>query len=94
MKDLHFNKGMKNKINYLLGDAGWATLKIVTDSKTFEFDISYLYDSLSELSSSAVKLNGSVSNYSVSFMSEPGTFKMDLIKNKKNRICKRNRQMA
>ncbi|MCL6293532.1 hypothetical protein [Jejuia spongiicola] len=60
-------------IEYKITGAGWATVKISNNEKTVTMDVSYLYDSLKELTQSAIDIKTKQMR-KVLFMEEPGEF--------------------
>lgn len=62
-------------IEYILKNAGWATVKIGNGTTHKKFDVSYLHDSLKELGISAIKIRNNPEQ-SVIFMEEPGEIKL------------------
>lgn len=73
------------ELNYILEDAGWAILEINNGEKIIKLDISYLHDSLKNLSESAIELKIKKEKF-VIFMNEPGEHWLILKKNEKNEI--------
>jgi len=69
---------MTISIQYILGDAGWASLKLSNDEKQFETAVSYLHDSLGDLAKLAVQINNGESDLTALFMAEPGEFRLNL----------------
>lgn len=68
----------KPKLIYELQNAGWAALKIDDGNRTFQYSVSYLYDSLCELSVTTVQLVKEGKSGSVIFMNEPGELQLDI----------------
>ncbi len=71
---------MKTELIYELHNAGWASLKIHDGHKEFHYAVSYLYDSLCELSVATVNLLKHRESGSVIFMDEPGELKLEIEK--------------
>lgn len=67
--------------NYILEEAGWATLKIKLDEIVIEHDISYLHNSLKELiDTTNLLLQQRSKQVRIVFMSEPGELQIVLMK--------------
>lgn len=78
---------MEFQIRYTIEGAGWALLHIEYGTEGHEFSVSYLYDSLSDLSKKTIDLiNKSASKVEVIFMDEPGELRLELIRNNNETI--------
>lgn len=71
-------------INYILEDAGWATVVINNGEQILELNVSYLHDSLKNLAESAIELKKG-NEKSVVFMDEPGEHWL-ILKIKENEV--------
>ncbi len=60
------------KFQYILYQAGWATAVLSCQDQTVEMTVSYLHDSLQDLSSAVIALLNGATEVQVIFMSEPG----------------------
>jgi hypothetical protein len=69
---------MSLTFNYTLGNAGWAKAKIAHQRRSCAMTISYLHDSLEELTASTNLLMQGVTEAKVLFMDEPGEHMMFL----------------
>lgn len=67
---------MRRVFTYELLDAGWARIRVEYGEKYYECVFSYLYDSMKEFSGAILKLHNRVKEASVSFMDEPGEFRI------------------
>lgn len=65
-------------LNYKLGNAGWANAKIAHGIRSCSMTVSYLHDSLGELTASTNLLMQGVTEAKVLFMDEPGEHMMFL----------------
>ena len=73
-------------IIYELHDAGWAALKVYDGKREFHYAVSYLYDSLCELSVVTINLLKNGESASVIFMDEPGELQLEIDNLKAGRI--------
>lgn len=76
--------------DYTLENAGWATFQIQIDGEIYKYSVSYLHDSLLELSESAISLIETKNNFEVIFMDEPGELILQLSKDSKTGYVKLN----
>lgn len=70
----------KSNVNYKLSGSGWADFTIFDGVQTHQFAVTYMHDSLLELSEATIRLLLGSKNRSVSFLDEPGELKMELEK--------------
>jgi len=67
-------------IRYTVQGAGWAVATISNGHETVEAEVSYLHDTLHELSDSTLQLINGSSEARVVFMDEPGEYQLRLNK--------------
>lgn len=60
------------QINYVLNDAGWAEGWVSASDCSVRMNVSYLHDSLQELSDAVLQLHQGTTRAAVVFMDEPG----------------------
>lgn len=70
-------------IDYQLKGNGWAECTLQVSDYFLEMRVSYLHDSLRELTESALKLSKDIKQTEVSFVDEPGEFRL-VFENDKN----------
>jgi len=64
------------KIEYQLKGNGWAEITLQDSNQFIEIPVSYLHDSLRDLTESALKLRKGIKQTEVSFVDEPGEFRL------------------
>jgi len=69
-------------LTYSLSGKGWATLQVCNKNEQHTFIVSYLHDSLKELSEATLQLMDKKEKALVSFMDEPGELQLEMVKHK------------
>lgn len=69
---------MSFRLEYEVGEAGWATCRVALDEKRIEMIASYLHDSLHQLCDVVASVAAGARTGLVSFMDEPGEHQMIL----------------
>jgi len=59
-------------LDYVLHDAGWAQVTISTDHGTIVMPVSYLHDSLREITEAVIQLRSGAKDAKAGFFAEPG----------------------
>jgi len=67
---------MSFRLEYEVGEAGWATCRVALDEKRVDMIASYLHDSLHQLCDVVASMASGARTGSVSFMDEPGEHQM------------------